>query len=262
MVVPTAGTGRSCRRYRDTSVNDSDRTPAVTIVGVVAARDEADRVAETVRALLGFVDRVAVADDGSRDETADLARAAGAIVARREKSVGKGRALEAAFALVGDADVYLLADADLGSSAASLEALLGPVVSGEADLTVGVLPAGAGAGLGLVRRVSAAAIRAAGGPWMAAPMSGQRAITRSALAQIRPLAGGFGVETAMGMDAARAGLRVLEVEVAATHRARGKTLSGFAHRGRQGAHLIAAAIPRLLRPGTRPSRRRDVGGTR
>lgn len=229
-------------------MSDAQPQAALTVVAVVAARDEADRVADTVRALLRFVDRVAVADDGSSDGTGDIARAAGALVVRRERSVGKGGALEAALALAGDADIYLLADADLGASAASLESLLGPVRSGAADLSVGVLPAGPGGGFGIVRRVSAAAIRVVGGPWMSAPMSGQRAITRMAMARVRPLAGGFGVETAMGMDAARAGLRTVEVEVAATHRARGKTVNGFLHRARQGAHLIAAAAPRLLRP--------------
>lgn len=223
-----------------------------TVVAVVAARDEADRVAETVTALLRFVDLVVVADDGSVDGTAELARGAGARVVRGETSAGKGRALEAALASAGDADIYLLADADLGASAASLEALIDPVRSGAADIAVGVLPAGPGAGFGLVRRISAAAIRAVGGPPMAAPMSGQRALSRSALARVSPLAGGFGVETAMGMDAARRGLRVVEIPVAASHRARGRTLAGFRHRGRQGVHLIAAAVPRLLRSRRRP----------
>lgn len=240
--------GRNCPRHRDQPVNETHLPPSGRIVAVVAARDEADRVADTVTALLRFVDRVVVADDGSGDGTAAIARAAGAEVVRRERSVGKGGALEAALALAGEADIYLFADADLGASAASLEPLVAPVLSGEADMAVGVLPAGAGAGLGMVRRVSAAAIRAAGGPWMSAPMSGQRAIARGAIAELRPLAGGFGVETAMGIDAARAGLRVVEVAVAATHRARGRTLAGFLHRGRQGAHLVAAATPRLLRP--------------
>lgn len=217
------------------------------VVAIVAARDEADRVAATVRALLAFVDRVVVADDGSCDGTGAIAADAGAQVVRRARGGGKGAALEAAIAVAGEPSTVLLADADLGASAAALADLLAPIAAGTADLVVGVLPAGPGGGLGMVRRVSAAAIRLAGGPRMAAPMSGQRALTAEALAALRPLAGGFGVETAMGIDAARAGLRVVEVPIAATHRARGRTLAGFAHRGRQGVHLLRAAIPRLVR---------------
>lgn len=231
--------------------------PRYGVLAVVAARDEADRVAATVAALRTIADRVVVADDGSVDATGAIAAGAGASVIRRTGSTGKGGALEAALGVAGDADVYLLADADLGPSAASLIALLGPIRSGEADLVVGVLPAAPGGGFGLVRRVSAALIRMAGGPAMRAPMSGQRALTASALAAVRPLAAGFGVETAMGIDAARAGLRVVEVPVAAAHRTRGRSVAGFRHRGRQGLHLLRASIPRLLvRPAARDRRGR------
>jgi hypothetical protein len=215
------------------------------VVAVVAARDEIDRVAATVAALRGFVNRVVVADDGSSDGTGAAAAAAGAAVIRRARSAGKGDALEAALEVAGDADVILLADADLGATAASLVGLLGPVRAGSADIAVGVLPAAPGGGFGIVRRVSATLIRVAGGPRMEAPMSGQRALTAAALAAVRPLAPGFGVETAMGIDAARANLRVVEVPVAASHRARGRTVAGFTHRARQGAHLLRAAAPRL-----------------
>lgn len=217
------------------------------VVAVVAARDEIDRVAATVTALRVFADRVVVADDGSSDGTGAAAAAAGAIVVRRATSAGKGGALEAALDVAGETDIVLLADADLGATAASLSVLLPPVRAGRADIAVGVLPAGPGGGFGLIRRASGALIRLAGGPVMSAPMSGQRALTAAALAAVRPLAPGFGVETAMGIDAARARLRVVEVPVAAAHRPRGRTLSGFAHRGRQGVHLLRAALPRLVR---------------
>lgn len=222
------------------------------IVAVVAARDEIDRVGATVAALRGFVDRVVVADDGSSDGTGAAAAAAGAAVIRRATSAGKGDALEAALDVAGDADIILLADADLGATAASLEVLLGPIRAGSADIAVGVLPPGPGGGFGIVRRVSATLIRAAGGPHMVAPMSGQRALTATALAAVRPLAPGFGVETAMGIDAARGRLRVVEVPVAAAHRPRGRTVAGFTHRARQGVDLLRAALPRLTRRRRRP----------
>ena len=47
-----------------------------------------------------------------------------------------------------------------------------------------------------------------------APLSGQRALTAACLAAVRPLAGGFGMETAMTIDAVRAGFRVVEIPVA------------------------------------------------
>ena len=69
--------------------------PPLTIL--VAARDEEAWIAETVAALRGaFPDaEVIVADDGSRDATADRAEAAGATVLRLGRR-GKGQALSAA----------------------------------------------------------------------------------------------------------------------------------------------------------------------
>ncbi|MGB1584015.1 MAG: hypothetical protein ACPHCI_09545, partial [Solirubrobacterales bacterium] len=45
--------------------------------------------------------------------------------------------------------------------------------------------------------------------------------------------GGFGMEIGMTVDAVRAGFRVKEVELDLAHRATGKSLRGFVHRGRQ-----------------------------
>ena len=54
---------------------------------------------------------------------------------------------------------------------------------------------------------------------------------------------GFGVETRMTIDAVRAGLEVEEVELELEHRATGRDLRGFAHRGRQLADLVLACGP-------------------
>jgi hypothetical protein len=65
---------------------------------------------------------------------------------------------------------------------------------------------------------------------------------------VRPLARGFGVETAMTIDAVRAGLRVLEVPIdGLEHRPTYRNLRGFLHRGRQGWDIAMAVVPRMLR---------------
>jgi hypothetical protein len=97
-----------------------------------------------------------------------------------------------------------------------------------------------------VKRMAAWLIRSGSGFDAEAPLSGQRALTREAFEACRPLAPGFGLETAMTMDLARLGFRVGEVPVDMTHRATGRGLDGFIHRGRQGVHILAAAAPRLV----------------
>ena len=68
---------------------------------------------------------------------------------RLPANVGKGGAVAAGVLAAPDADVYLLIDADVGPTAAAAGALVEPVVAGDADMTVAVLPsAGTRAGLG------------------------------------------------------------------------------------------------------------------
>jgi hypothetical protein len=218
-----------------------------TIVAIVPAKDRADSVGATVRALRGIdaVDRVVVVDDGSSDATTGEARAAGAEVLRLPVNRGKSEAVAAGVDACPEADVFLLIDADVGDTAGAGAVLLGPIVSGEADLVVGVMPAEVGrGGLGTVKRLARAGIRRACGLSVAAPLCGQRAVRAEHLRGLEPTAR-FGLEVGMTIDAVRAGARLVEVEVPMDHRRTGRSLRGFAHRGRQGADVVEALWPRL-----------------
>jgi hypothetical protein len=57
---------------------------------------------------------------------------------------------------------------------------------------------------------------------------------------------GFGVETRMTIDAVRAGLEIAEIELPLDHRATGRDVRGFAHRGRQLADLVLACGPQAV----------------
>ncbi|HMC51962.1 MAG TPA: glycosyltransferase, partial [Acidimicrobiales bacterium] len=218
------------------------------VVAVVAAFDRADTVGATVAALLatGRVDRVVVVDDGSRDGTSAAAVEAGADVVRLPRNRGKGGALTTGIRAARDAGTYLLVDADLGVSAEAAVRLLPPVVAGDAGMAVAVLPrAGASGGFGVVRRIAGWGIARATGWWPRAPLSGQRAVDGATLRSLLPLAAGFGLETGVGIDAVRAGARVVEVDLPLEHRQTGRGPAGFAHRGRQGRDVLRALAGRL-----------------
>jgi glycosyltransferase involved in cell wall biosynthesis len=231
----------------------------VTVIVLIPAHEEAERIAATVTAASAIegVDRVLVVDDGSADDTAMRAEAAGAQVVRLGRNEGKGAAMDAGYALIRDeADVVLLLDGDLGESASQGGLLLEPVLSGAADMVVAAFPRPAGkAGFGLVRGLARAGIRALGGRRFepTAPLSGQRALDRDALEAVTPFASGYGVEVAMTIRALRAGLRVVEIPTRMAHAATGRDIAGFVHRGRQFLHvaraLAALAVER--RPGAR-----------
>ncbi|PIR75840.1 MAG: glycosyltransferase family 2 protein [Candidatus Magasanikbacteria bacterium CG_4_9_14_0_2_um_filter_42_11] len=63
-------------------------------LAIVPAYNESERVGSVVRSLLAHVDAVVVVDDGSMDDTAEVAREAGAVVIRHRLNRGQGAALE------------------------------------------------------------------------------------------------------------------------------------------------------------------------
>src|SRR5262249_48391421 len=143
----------------------------------------------------------------------------------------------------------LFLDADLGATAAGAAPLVAPVLAGAADMTIAAFTTrvklgGDGPG---VRLGPAGAPRAAGGA-PAQPLNGQRCLTRAAFEAARPLARGFGVETALTIDLARKGYRVREVEVDLAHRATGTDLGAQVHRARQLADVALALATRTPRP--------------
>jgi hypothetical protein len=226
----------------------SARPPIV----LIAAKDEATRLPATLDALAAAFPgaRIVVADDGSTDATAALARTHGAEVVRAQRSLGKGGAATLAARAVlaqttaPDPPIVLLCDADLGDSAARLSVLIDAVDSGEADVAVAVFARRVGGGFGLAVGAARKVLARATGLDLEAPLSGQRALRGEALACVVPFAPGVGMEVGMTIDAHRAGFAVVEVEVDLEHRATGRTLRGFAHRGRQLRDLLRAAITR------------------
>lgn len=206
---------------------------------LIPARNEADRIGETIRALQGALPDapIIVLDDGSTDNTAELAARAGAQVIRvgdyLPRTGSKGDALWLGWQLI-EAEVYLFLDADLGATARYASRLLTPVQLRYAEMTIAVLPpAGRTGGFGLVVKLARLYLRMRTGRRFRAPLSGQRAVRRELLTQLRGFAPGYGLELGLTLDAARLGARILEVEVPFEHRAHGRTLKGFLHRARQ-----------------------------
>lgn len=80
--------------------------------------------------------RVYVFDNNSKDDSVALAKAAGATVIRVPLQ-GKGNVVRRMFADI-DADVYVMADADLTYDASRARELILPIISGEVDTVIGV----------------------------------------------------------------------------------------------------------------------------
>lgn len=140
--------------------------------------------------------------------------------------------------------IVLLCDADLGESAGRLASLVAAVADGRADIAVACFARSVGGGFGLALGFARWAIRRRCGFLADAPISGQRALTCAALRDVLPLAHGYGMEMGMTIDAVRAGRRVVEIELDLSHRATGRTLGGFRHRGAQLLDFVRVYLAR------------------
>ncbi len=232
--------------------------PPDALAVVIPAKDEAERIGETVRgaAAIPGVRLVVVVDDGSTDATTELARSAGADVVRHSRNRGKGRAMRTGADYVARHEpdptrpaALLFVDADLRASVAETAVLAGPVLAGEADMSIAVLPPQRtpGGGRGFVVQLARDGIERATGWTATQPLSGMRCLTRPAYEAVQPLAAGWGVEVGLTIDALRRGLRVVEVPCDLHHRVSGRGLRAQLHRAAQYRDVWRALAVRRLR---------------
>jgi glycosyltransferase involved in cell wall biosynthesis len=195
----------------------------------VAVVVPAFRAARTIGALIERVRQVSpgatvlVVDDGSDDDTAARALAAGAAVASHDRNEGKGRALatglDAATALEAMRFVVTL-DADGQHAPEAIPALLAPLATGEADLVLGARrrsPAVMPLNRRLSNWLSSTLVSRALGMEVPDSQSGFRAMTRAVALAVRPSGRRFEFETEFLFQAAQRGFRIGAVEIATVY---------------------------------------------
>jgi glycosyltransferase involved in cell wall biosynthesis len=111
----------------------------IRAAAIIPALNEAGTIAAVVEGVRPFVARVIVVDDGSGDETAERARAAGADVIVHETNRGKGHAVRAGLARAFESDVthVLLLDGDLQHLPEEAAGLLAEAERTGADAVLG-----------------------------------------------------------------------------------------------------------------------------
>lgn len=207
---------------------------------LIPAYNEEKKIYDTVKAAFAVpgVIQVVVVDDGSSDNTAEKAAAAGAEVKRVFPNKGKGNALNQGAALV-KGDIVVLLDGDLGSTAREAEKLVKPVQEQATDITVAkIVSSRKSGGFGLVKGLARHGVKFLTGKEMTCTLSGQRAMPLDVFNQLLPFSEGFGVEVGMTVKALNRGFTILEVPVSMKHSETGKDIQGFVHRGKQFLHIL------------------------
>jgi len=153
----------------------------------------------------GFTN-ILVIDGGSSDGTREKAADAGATVLTQTGS-GKGQAVRQAVGHI-DAPYVLMVDADMTYRAADAEAMLEPLLDGEADHVIGDrfadMQSGAMTTLNKIgNRIFNGIFRAIYGENYADILSGYRAFTTDSFERLTLTADGFGIETEMAIQCAK-----------------------------------------------------------
>lgn len=198
---------------------------------IIAAYNEAATVGRVVSEVIGHPQaiEVIVVDDGSTDDTARRAAAAGARVVRLGENGGKAAALEAGVAEAGS-EVLLFLDADIaGLTHEAVSAIIRPVIDGDVDMHVGLR---ARKTLWLNRLL-----------WIFPIIGGERALTRSIWELVpEQQKRGYRIEVALNYTAKRFGRGMSFALVAGiTHRTKESKFGwrrGFVRR----MHMIGQVV--------------------
>jgi glycosyltransferase involved in cell wall biosynthesis len=188
------------------------------IVGIPCYNEE-KTIAKVILQAKPLADEIVVADDGSTDMTAEIARAMGARVIRNEKNEGKGVALRMLFmgARESDAGVLVTIDGDGQHDCRSIPNLVYLVLRNGYDIAVGSrfeskddhseMPKYRQLGSNVINGI----VSKSSGLQVKDTQSGFRAYGRKAILLIQPGEHGFAVESEILHLAAQEGLTVKEI---------------------------------------------------
>jgi glycosyltransferase involved in cell wall biosynthesis len=196
------------------------RRPDVWIV--VPAYNEGTMIGEVVRSLPAR-HRVVVIDDGSPDDTAAKARAAGATVLRHAINLGQGAALQTgiSYALAQGASRIVTFDGDGQHAVGDIDRLVGALDETGADVAVGNRFAGQTVGMPPARRLLLGAAwlftRITVGTTLRDPHNGLRCLSAPAAARIRIRQNRMAHASELVEQFARLRLRVVEVPSTVTY---------------------------------------------
>jgi len=213
-----------------------DDSQITSLRGAVAVVLPAYNEADNIGAVLGEMPvevhdlptRPIVIADGCTDATEAVARNLGAIVIRRDLRRGSGAAVRLGYraALEGGARAVVTLDADGQHDPKEMEALVRPLIENDADMVQGSRVLGSFEVESKTRKhgvtVFAKLLTTLGRTKITDPSTGYRAITAQALRRLDLRQDQFYVSEVI-LDAARKGLRVVEVPITLRRRAGGET---------------------------------------
>jgi len=194
---------------------EAAQSRALSVAVVLPCHNEAASIARVVdefRAALPQA-RIVVFDNASTDQTAEIARGAGAEV-RSERRPGKGNVVRRMFADI-DADIYLMADGDGTYDAASAPLLIAAIENDNVDMAIGarakVMEDAHRRGHAFGNRLFNKLYQTLFGAGFDDIFSGYRAFSRRFVKSFPALSSGFEIETELCVHASQLKLPIAEI---------------------------------------------------
>ena len=204
------------------------------VVAIIPAYNEEKALADVIGKTLDYVDEVIVVDDGSSDKTSEVAIEAGARVIKHSVNLGKGEALKSGFKAIDDDSIIITIDGDGQHNPNEIPDLVRPIIEDGADLVNGSrymngpeenTPAYRRVG----QKVLDIATNISAGTKVTDSQSGFRAFSSKSKNVFRFKDTGFGIESEMLVDAAEAGLKIVEVPITVRYDLDGSTKDPITH---------------------------------
>ena len=206
----------------------------VSSVAIIPAFNEEVAIGSIILRTLQYVDSVLIVNDGSDDKTSQVAELAGAKVINHTTNLGKGEALKSGFNAIDDFDIIVTIDGDGQHNPDEIPLLIKPIIEDGADLVNGSrYMNGPEENTPAYRRVGQQVLDKAtnisAGIDVTDSQSGFRAFSKKSKDCFRFKDTGFGIESEMLVDAAEAGLKIVEVPITVRYDVDGSTKDPVTH---------------------------------
>ena len=196
-------------------------------IACIPAFNEEKIIDDVIQRCKLYVDKVVVCDDGSTDNTSDVAEKAGAIVLRHQHNQGKGNAMKTIFeyAKKSDADVMVTIDGDGQFLPEEIPKMMEPIIKENADMVIGYrfdgkeMPSYRKIGNKVLDKFTNLASEF---PFRDT-QGGFRTYSKKAINTIKITTDGFSVDSEILIDASKKGLKIVEEKVSVIYNTGGST---------------------------------------
>ena len=210
----------------------------------IPAYNEEIKINDVVKKSLPYADKVIVCDDGSTDDTAALAKKAGAVVISHEKNQGYGATISTLFDYCrkNNAEIMVTLDGDGQHNPDQIPDLINVILKHKVDVVIGSrslkddkdLPSYRKTGI----KIITSTINSATNLKVTDSQSGFRAYSKEAIDQIYPTESGMAVSTEILVKISNNGLSLAEVPITVSYIGDTSTEHPVTH----GTHVIGSTL--------------------